>query len=247
MYSLDAKTRSKIPIKANVEVLYYVVRYVSKVVVPTVVCLVILVSLIFTILYRRRVNVFVRFNLHPFDLDECVSEDMSFDVFLSCAWEDDEAAQEILARLEQGGPDGICQGGYHVCYHARDFPFGSPILSSIQHAIEHSKRVICLVSHDFLSSEFCMLEFRSAWQRCLTLKKHRLIAIKWPDVEATAPGRNILDQGEEDGGELDARLFLSTHTYIEYGSQGWWEKLLYALPVNRVPRDETDGTFECVF
>jgi len=75
-------------------------------------------------------------------------------------------AHAIVDRLERGNPeeDGAERGGFRVCYHTRDFPLGGVILRSIQQSIEHSKRVICLLSADFLASQFCMLEFRTAWQ-----------------------------------------------------------------------------------
>jgi len=38
----------------------------------------------------------------------------------------------------------------------------------------------------------------------------------------------------------DVRMFLSTYTYIEHGSDDWWQKLLYAMPVNRLPNDDPD-------
>jgi len=73
-----------------------------------------------------------------------------------------------------------------VCYHSRDFPVGGIILESIQSAIEHSKRVICLMSNDFIRSEFCMLEFLAAWHRDIEHRKHRLIVLKWPDLDLDA-------------------------------------------------------------
>jgi len=36
------------------------------------------------------------------------------------------------------------------------------------------------------------------------------------------------------------RMFLSTYTYIEHGAADWWQKLLYAMPVNRLPNDDPD-------
>ena len=111
-------------------------------------------------------------------------------------------------------------------------------MQSIQYAVEHSKRVVCLVSNDFLRSEYCMAEFRCAWQRCLQLKKHRLIAIKWPDVDINEPNRIEL----ESTGTTDLKMFLSTHKYIEYGANDWWNQMLYALTVNRMGhiRDDED-------
>ena len=124
-----------------------------------------------------------------------------------------------------------------MCYHTRDFPLGGVILRSIEQSIEHSKRVICLLSEAFLSSEFCMLEFRTAWQWNLEHGRHRLIVVKCAGVD------EALAAAERDAvvGVDDVRMFLSTYTYIEHGSDDdWWQKLLYAMPINRLPNDEPD-------
>ena len=72
-----------------------------QIVVPTVAGAILLVSVCFVILYRYRVKVHAKFKIHPFDVDECKHEDMAFDVFVSCAWPDDELAQEIVDRLNE--------------------------------------------------------------------------------------------------------------------------------------------------
>ena len=204
--------------------------------VPTLAGAILLVSACFLVLYRCRVKAFVAFNVHPFDVDECNNEDMAFDAFVSCAWPDDGLARDIVDRLEKGNVEPRDRGGYRVCYHSRDFPLGAVILRSIQQSVEHSKRVICLLSEAFLSSEFCMLEFRTAWQWNLQQEKHRLIVVKCPGVD------EALTAAERDAvaGVEDVRLFLSNYTYIKYDSANWWQKLLYAMPINRLPAVDFD-------
>ena len=102
----------------------------------------IVVLLISFLIYRCRINVFIKFNIHPFNVDECDDEDMAFDAFVCCAGSDDRVARTIVHCLEHSEPGRV---GYKVCYHARDFPLGWIITASIQSAIEHSKRVICLM------------------------------------------------------------------------------------------------------
>jgi len=58
--------------------------------------------------YRLRVRLFRRWKFHPFDRDECVGEDMDYDVFLCCSSEDnDPHALRILTEIESNG--------YRVC------------------------------------------------------------------------------------------------------------------------------------
>ena len=209
---------------------------VLQIVIPTVAGAVILVCAFFIIIYRCRVKVFAKFNVHPFDVDECDNEDMAFDAFVCCAWPEDALAQAIVDRLERGNPQEGDRGGYRVCYHARDFPLGGVILCSIQQSIEKSKRVICLLSGAFLGSEFCMLEFRTAWNLSIQHGKHRLIVVMCPDADqALAAAECNAVTGVE-----DVRMFLSTYTYIEHGSDDWWQKLLYAMPINRLPAVDFD-------
>jgi len=183
------------------------------------------------LIYRCRVNVFIKFNLHPFNVDECDGEDMSFDAFVCCAGPDDLVAQRIVHCLEHSDPGGV---GYRICYHARDFPLGGIITESIQWAIEHSKRVVCLMSNEFVRSEMCMLEFLSAWHLNIARHKHRLIVVKWPDLDLDLGNdlQSINVSAERDW--TNVRLFLSTYTYIVYEGEGWWKQVLYAMPINRL-------------
>jgi len=106
----------------------------------------------------------------------------------------------------------------------------------------------------FLESEFCMLEFRTAWQWNVEHGRHRLIVVKCPGVDdalAAADQSPLGGRGLDDvpdapntptavAGVDDVRMFLSTYTYIEHGADDWWQKLLYAMPVNRLPNDDPD-------
>jgi len=201
----------------------------AQVSVPVFVGTALIVVITSFLIYRCRVNVFIKFNIHPFNVDECEGEDMAFDAFVCCAAPDDQVAQTVVHCLEHSDPGGV---GYKVCYHARDFLPGCVITDNIQWSIEHSKRVICLMSNEFVRSEMCMLEFLCAWKRNIEEHKHRLIVIKWPDLDLN----DILDSvNVSAGSERDSvRLFLSTYTYIEYRSDRWWQHLLYAMPINRL-------------
>ena len=93
--------------------------------------------------YRLRVRLFVRWKFHPFDRDECVGEDLDYDVFLSCSSLDDNPhGRRILREIEAKG--------YRVCYHERDFLPGQLIAGNMVHGTERSKRTVCLVSNNFI-------------------------------------------------------------------------------------------------
>jgi len=93
--------------------------------------------------YRLRVRLFIRWKFHPFDRDECVGEDMDYDVFLCCSSEDHNPhGLRILREIEAKG--------YRVCYHLRDFLAGAAITENMIQSIERSKRTVCLISENFL-------------------------------------------------------------------------------------------------
>jgi len=96
-----------------------------------------------TMFYKLRVEFYARWKFHPFDRDECVGEDMDYDVFLCCSSEDhDPHGVHILREMEANG--------YRVCYHERDFLPGQLITDNMAHGIERSKRTVCLISENFL-------------------------------------------------------------------------------------------------
>jgi len=107
------------------------------------------------IVYRLRIKVYSRWKFHPFDRDECLGEDMLFDVFLSSNPEDNlPHGNAIREQLEQRG--------YRVCYEPRDFPVGEFSTDNIHAAVTCSKRTVCLLTAHFVQrfvSELVMCHF----------------------------------------------------------------------------------------
>jgi len=93
--------------------------------------------------YRLRVKLYTRWKFHPFDRDECLGEDMEYDVFLSCSSDDNlPHGNGIREQLEQQG--------YRVCYPPRDFVAGDSIYHNIYNAVVRSKRTVCLLTSHFV-------------------------------------------------------------------------------------------------
>ena len=130
-----------------------------------------------------------RFRFHPFDRDECAGEEMTYDVFISYAHEDKELARELLEFLENNG----CK----VCFHQRDFMAGESVMENILEAVYTSKRVLCLVTPNFLQSRYCLDEFNIAQTRNVELKKRRLIIVKYEEFDIGAQ----MDAGRTNEGE----------------------------------------------
>jgi len=95
------------------------------------------------IVYRLRVKLYTRWKFHPFDRDECLGEDMIYDVFLSCSSDDNlPHGNGIREQLEQRG--------YRVCYPPRDFLAGETVYDNIYNAVVRSKRTVCFLTAPFL-------------------------------------------------------------------------------------------------
>ena len=93
--------------------------------------------------YRLRVRLYRSWKFHPFDRDECVGEDMDYDVFFCCSSDDEDPHGIHIVELTESK-------GYRVCYHERDFLPGELIFDNMAQSIERSKRTVCFLSSNFL-------------------------------------------------------------------------------------------------
>jgi hypothetical protein len=138
--------------------------------------------------------------------------DKIFDAFISYSSKDEAwVAEELAPILERGDPS------YKLCLHYRDFPVGSYIADTIVQAVESSRRTIMVLSENFIRSEWCRFEFKSAHHQVLRDRRRRLIVVLLGEI----PHREL---------DPDIRLYLKTNTYLQWGDKLFWEKLRYALP-----------------
>ena len=119
-----------------------------------------------------------------------------------------------------------------------------------------SKRILCLVTFNYLQSRYCLDEFNIAQTRNVELKKRRLIIVKYEEFDIGAvmdagrvsegePGNQdqnddndtqqliILDAStlqSEDGAQLDKALvlrdFVTRHTFINLSAADSWRDQL---------------------
>lgn len=154
-----------------------------------------------------------------FEMDE---RDKLFDAFVSYSAKDEAFVVEELAPiLENGDPS------YKLCLHYREFPAGGYISDTIVQAVESSKRTIMVLSENFIKSEWCRYEFKSAHHQVLRDKRKRLIVILLGEV----PNKDL---------DPDIRLYLKTNSYLQWGDKHFWEKLKFALP--DVPNNQRPKT-----
>lgn len=128
--------------------------------------------------------------------------------------------QSIVAELEHGTPS------FQLCLHYRDLPHhavsNSPYMQHtspvVVEAAEASKRVILVLSRNFLQTEWSRFEFRSALHEALKGRIFKLVLVE---------EGSILPEAELDP---DLRPYLKTGARIRWGEKRFWERLRYMMP-----------------
>lgn len=143
-----------------------------------------------------------------------------FDAFISYSSKDEAFVVEQLAPILESGDT-----RYQLCLHYRDFPVGAYIADTIVQAIESSRRTIMVLSENFIKSEWCRFEFKSAYHQVLRDRRRRLIVILLGEV----PQKDL---------DPDIRLYLKTNTYLQWGDKLFWDKFRYALPDVPIQRNQ---------
>ena len=127
--------------------------------------IIILITLIPMIIFRGRIKLllYVHFNWRPFSRnDDDDVTDKVYDVFVSHSGLDYQWVVHVLRpHLEPR---------YKLCLHDRDFRVGAPIEDNIMESVTNSRRLLMVLSNNFLRSEWCKLEFRAAHYICLREK-----------------------------------------------------------------------------
>uniref|UniRef100_A0A1B6E502 TIR domain-containing protein n=1 Tax=Clastoptera arizonana TaxID=38151 RepID=A0A1B6E502_9HEMI len=130
--------------------------------------------------------------------------------------------QSIVAELEHGNPS------FQLCLHYRDLPHHAVSSTSpyLQHttspvvveAAEASRRVILVLSRNFLQTEWSRYEFRSALHEALKGRIFKLVLVE---------EGSILPEAELDP---DLRPYLKTGARVRWGEKRFWERLRYVMP-----------------
>ena len=175
--------------------------------------------------YYIRLFLFVHFGwrfCYSYTKDETL-----YDAFISYSSKDsDWIIDQLMKPLENLDPP------YNLCLHERDFLIGVPICDNISKAIECSKCTVCVVSKNWLESEWCQFEFRVAHCLATVEKKTRLLVI-------------LKEEIPKDKIEGDLKFYMKTFTYLDSAHPLFWSRLLNDLPrpdgekimVNNAQRD----------
>lgn len=139
--------------------------------------------------------------------------DKNYDAFIAYSESDaDWVLHTALPKLENGGNG----KSFKLCLHHRDFIIGAAVADNIYQSVQNSLHTILVVSKNFLKSEWCMMEFRTALKKSLQDKNRHLIIVIKGEV-------NLVNV------DADFKTCISTHTYLKIGDLLFWDKLIYAL------------------
>ena len=126
--------------------------------------------------------------------------------------------------------------GFRLCIHHRDFLAGIDIIDNIEDAIRSSRKVLVIMSENFMNSDWCVEEVHMT----MSVDRSKFIVVMYSDV-MLSPVRI----------PTVIRRLLESKTYIEWAEnvnaqELFWKKLRKALYTkNRVTsQQEPQGNFE---
>ncbi|XP_065200545.1 toll-like receptor 6 [Planococcus citri] len=135
-----------------------------------------------------------------------------FDAYVAyCIKDEDFITQILCPSLEQ------CDAPYRLCLHYRDFNINSYIADTIIEAAESSKRTVIVLSKNFLQTEWCRFEYKSALREVLRDRRNKIVFVLLGEI----PQRDL---------DPDLRLYLKINTCIQWGDNLFWQKLKYFMP-----------------
>ncbi|CAC5363656.1 TLR13 [Mytilus coruscus] len=141
-----------------------------------------LVMIFGAIVYRYRIR--LRYSFHMFKRQYFggyeplhVIQNYTFDAFISYADQDRQFVINRLIELEK-------KKGKRLCIHHRDFIPGNEIAENIINGIHHSRKTICLITREFLKSNWCNYEFNIARMEgiCSRERENIIIVILMEDI-----------------------------------------------------------------
>ncbi|XP_063798861.1 toll-like receptor 13 [Pseudophryne corroboree] len=145
-----------------------------------------------------------------------------YDAYISyCSDDEDWVIKELLLHLEGQG-----QRKFKLCFKPRDFMPGHYHIDNIQDAINNSRKTLCVVSRNYLESQWCRIEIEMACSRVFYQREDVLLVVfleEIPDFRLSAYHK--------------LRKLIKQNTYINWpedprGDEFFWFKLRKALDVD---------------
>lgn len=185
----------------------------------------ILLALVILFLFRDSLRVWLYTNcgIRVFSFAGAFEEsEKLYDAYVCYSPKDEEfVVQSLAAELENGNPS------YHLCLHYRDIPHhGAQYMQCappVVEAAEASKRIIIVLTRNFMQTEWSRYEFRQGLHDALKGCIYKLVLIE----ECTVVADAICDP--------DLRPYLKTGSRLRWGQKRFWERLRYMMPDSSQP------------
>ncbi|XP_043925625.1 toll-like receptor 13 [Protopterus annectens] len=142
-----------------------------------------------------------------------------YDAFVSYSSYDEEwVVNQLLPNLEQSGPPFIT-----LCLHNRDFELGKDIVDNIMDSIQKSRWTICIVTRNYLRSQWCSMEMKMTTYRLIAESRDCLLLILLEKISL-----------EEISYYHRLARLMNKKTYLDWplekkDQQLLWEKLKYTI------------------
>ncbi|VVD01872.1 unnamed protein product [Leptidea sinapis] len=189
----------------------------------------ILLALVVLFLFRDSLRVWLYTNcgIRVFAINSSFEEsEKLYDAYVCYSPKDEEFVIQSLANeLENGNPS------FQLCLHYRDIPHhGAQYMQCappVVEAAEASKRIILVLTRNFMQTEWSRYEFRQGLHEALKGNIYKLVLIEECSVIADA----MCDP--------DLRPYLKTGYRLRWGQKRFWERLRYMMPDESLPNHKT--------
>lgn len=171
----------------------------------------------------------IMIRLEELFVDHSEEAQQRFDAFLAFSHENLDLVKEFVDRLENG------QKKFKLCFYQRDWRIGESIPGCILQSIEDSRRIIVLMTPQFLKSSWGTFEFRTAIRATSVNRDKRLIIIVYPEVEDF---KNL---------DSELRIYMKYNTYLRRDDPLFWRKLINVMPHKKLNKSklETERIEDC--
>ncbi|XP_053217741.1 toll-like receptor 13 [Podarcis raffonei] len=105
-------------------------------------------------------------------------QEYQYDAYISCCSQDHEwVVNNVLEKLEVQGEPSL-----RLCFGPRDFAPGEYYIDNVQNGISQSRKTLCVVSDNYLESEWCSLEIQLACSKIYYQREDPLVVVFMEEI-----------------------------------------------------------------